>query len=62
MEHSKAQLEAFYRCLYMAAFGAVALLGPMLIMSLYQGKVTSLATTSAFVVVVAVLLDWYVVT
>jgi hypothetical protein len=48
----------FTKRLLMAGFGGVALIGPMLIMTLHPTKVTSLVTTSAFVFVVAVLLAY----
>lgn len=51
----KRKSEAFWRRLFMAAFGGAALIAPMLIMSLHPTKVTNLVTASAFVVVVAVL-------
>jgi hypothetical protein len=50
--------DEFSRRLLMAAFGGVALIGPMLIMTLHPTKVTNLVTTSAFVFVVAVLLAY----
>ena len=54
----KRKSEAFWRRLFMAAFGGAALIAPMLIMSLHPTKVTNLVTASAFVVVVAVLLAY----
>ena len=50
--------EEFSRRLLMAAFGGAALIGPMLIMTLHPTRVTKLVTTSAFVIVVAVLLAY----
>lgn len=44
--------------LAMALFGGAALIAPMLIMTLHQSKLTSLLTTSVFVVGVAVALAW----
>jgi membrane protein implicated in regulation of membrane protease activity len=41
-----------------ALFGGVALVAPMLIMTLYPSKLTALLTTSLFVIAVAVLLAW----
>jgi len=43
----------------MALFGGLALIVPMLIMTLHPGRVTSLTTTSVFVVAVAVILAYY---
>lgn len=48
--------EKFLGRLSMALFGGLALVSPMLIMTLHPGKVTSLVTTSVFVVAVAVTL------
>ncbi|XMA14588.1 hypothetical protein WAI453_007379 [Rhynchosporium graminicola] len=42
----------------MAVFGGLALVAPMLIMTLHEGKTTSLVTTSVFVFVVAIILAW----
>jgi hypothetical protein len=53
----KNQREFFSR-LAMALFGGAALIAPMLIMTLHQSKLTSLLTTSLFVVGVAVVLAW----
>jgi hypothetical protein len=50
--------EAFSKRLFMAAFGGAALVGPMIIMTLHPTKATNLATTSAFVIVVAGLLAY----
>ncbi|KAE8441928.1 hypothetical protein EG329_004186 [Mollisiaceae sp. DMI_Dod_QoI] len=47
---------AFLSRFYMALFGGLALIVPMLIMTLHESKVTSLVTTSVFVIAVAVLL------
>jgi hypothetical protein len=49
----------FLSRLAMALFGGAALIAPMLIMTLHQSKLTSLLTTSLFVVVVAVTLAWW---
>lgn len=51
--------DAFLSRLYMALFGGLALTVPMLIMTLHQSKVTSLVTTSVFVIAVAVALAWF---
>jgi hypothetical protein len=48
--------KAFYGRLIMALLGGVALIVPMLIMTLHQGKLTSLLTTSLFLLAVAALL------
>lgn len=42
----------------MALFGGVALIAPMLIMTLHESKLTPLLTTLLFVVGVAVVLAW----
>lgn len=42
----------------MALFGGLALIAPMLIMSLHATQATQLATTSLFVVAVALALAW----
>ncbi|KAL2072892.1 hypothetical protein VTL71DRAFT_12235 [Oculimacula yallundae] len=49
----------FLSRLYMALFGGWALVSPMLIMTLHESKVTSLVTTSVFVIAVAVALAWF---
>jgi VIT1/CCC1 family predicted Fe2+/Mn2+ transporter len=49
----------FFSRLAMALFGGAALIAPMLIMTLHQTKLTSLLTTSLFVVAVAVTLAWW---
>ncbi|KAH6698411.1 hypothetical protein BKA61DRAFT_622206 [Leptodontidium sp. MPI-SDFR-AT-0119] len=51
--------DAFLSRLYMALFGGLALTVPMLIMTLHQSKITSLVTTSVFVIAVAVALAWF---
>ncbi|KAH9212884.1 hypothetical protein DL95DRAFT_507848 [Leptodontidium sp. 2 PMI_412] len=51
--------DAFLSRLYMALFGGWALTAPMLIMTLHQSKITSLVTTSVFVIAVAVALAWF---
>jgi hypothetical protein len=51
--------DQFFSRLTMALFGGAALIAPMLIMILHQSKLTSLLTTSLFVVVVAVTLAWW---
>jgi len=58
LEHYKKQRQFLSR-LAMALFGGVALIAPMLIMTLHQSKLTSLLTTSLFVVAVAVTLAWW---
>jgi hypothetical protein len=57
-EKSKARL-SFLGRLAMAIFGGAALVVPMLIMSLRPSKLTSLLTTSLFVVGVAIALVWF---
>jgi hypothetical protein len=54
----KAAKSAFYARLTMALFGGFALVVPMLIMTLHQTRLTSLLTTSLFVLVVGVVLAW----
>jgi uncharacterized membrane protein len=49
---------AFYSRLVMAVVGGFALLVPMPITTLHSSKVTSLVTTSVFVLAVAVSLAW----
>lgn len=49
----------FLSRLAMALFGGLALIVPMLIMTLHQTKLTTLLTTSLFVAVVAVALAWW---
>ncbi|RFU23838.1 hypothetical protein B7463_g12502, partial [Scytalidium lignicola] len=49
----------FVSRLTMALFGGVALIAPMLIMTLHTTKLTVLLTTSLFVVAVAVILAWW---
>lgn len=51
--------QAFLSRLAMALFGGAALIAPMLIMTLHQSKLTSLLTTSLFVVAVAVFSAWW---
>jgi VIT1/CCC1 family predicted Fe2+/Mn2+ transporter len=51
--------QAFVSRLAMALFGGAALIAPMLIMALHQSKLTSLLTTSLFVIAVAVMLAWW---
>jgi uncharacterized membrane protein len=58
-EKRRRETKAFVLRLYMAAFGGLALIGPMLIMTLHSSKVTSLVTTSIFVTVVAALLAYF---
>jgi len=48
----------FISRLAMALFGGLALIAPMLIMTLHQTRLTTLLTTSLFVVAVAVILGW----
>ncbi|CZT11922.1 uncharacterized protein RAG0_15922 [Rhynchosporium agropyri] len=50
--------EDFLTRLCMAVFGGLALFAPMLIMTLHEGKTTSLVTISVFVFVVAITLAW----
>jgi hypothetical protein len=50
--------QAFLSRLAIALFGGAALIAPMLIMTLHPSKLTSLLTTSVFVVGVAVVLAW----
>jgi drug/metabolite transporter (DMT)-like permease len=59
VEDHQLRQKAFYQRLYMAAFGGIALIGPMLVMTLHNTKVTALVTTSVFVTVVASLLAWF---
>jgi hypothetical protein len=49
----------FLSQLSMALFGGAALIAPMLIMTFHQSKLTSLLTTSLFVMGVAVVLAWW---
>jgi hypothetical protein len=56
--HKRADLKAFYSRLIMALFGGLALIVPMLIMTLHRSKLTSLLTTSVFVLGLAVVLAW----
>jgi len=51
--------KTFYSRLIMAVFGGFALVVPMLIMTLHQTKLTSLLTTSIFVLAVALALAWF---
>jgi hypothetical protein len=55
----KTKQRQFSSRLSMALFGGAALIAPMLIMALHQSKLTSLLTTSLFVVAVAVTLAWW---
>jgi hypothetical protein len=50
--------QAFLSRLAIALFGGAALIAPMLIMTLHPSKLTSLLTTSVFVVGVAEVLAW----
>ena len=49
----------FLSRLAMALFGRVALIAPMLIMTLHNTRVTTLLTTSLFMVAVAIVLAWW---
>ena len=49
----------FISRLKMALFGGIALVAPMLIMSLHPTQLTQLLTTSVFVLVVGIILAWY---
>lgn len=51
-------LVAFYTRLIMAIFGGLALVAPMLIMTLHPTRLTLLLTTSSFVFTVGVVLAW----
>ncbi|CZT53121.1 uncharacterized protein RSE6_14572 [Rhynchosporium secalis] len=53
----KAEKE-FRTRLYMAVFGGLALVAPILIMTLHEGKTTSQVTTSVFVFAVSIILAW----
>jgi hypothetical protein len=55
LEHAK----GFLSRLKMAAFGGIALVAPMLIMTLHPTRLTELLTTSVFVLVVGAILAWY---
>jgi hypothetical protein len=55
MEYSK----GFISRLKMALFGGIALVAPMLVMSLHPTRLTQLLTTSVFVLVVGIILAWY---
>jgi hypothetical protein len=55
-DHRKQWIKPFFSRLTMAIFGAVALLAPMLIMTLHPTKLTALLTTTIFVLVVAIIL------
>ena len=48
----------FLSRLFFALFGGLALVAPMLIMTLHPTKLTSLLTTSLFIIAVAVILAW----
>lgn len=51
--NKKSSLNAFWKRLYMAMFGGIALVGPMLLMVLYKHLLTSLLTASISVFVFA---------
>ena len=53
-DRNTAAMEALWSRLVMALGGGLALVGPMLIMVLHPTKITALATTSCFVVAVAI--------
>ena len=53
------QTREFLNRVKMALFGGIALVAPMLIMTLHPTELTTLLTTSIFVLVVAVILAWY---
>jgi len=57
-KNEKKAQKAFYSRSVMAIVGGFALVVPMLIMILHSSKVTSLVTTSVFVLFVAVSLAW----
>lgn len=54
----KRKSEAFSQQLFIAAFGAAALIAPMFMITLHPTKVASFVAASAFVIVVAVLLAY----
>ncbi|CZR51287.1 uncharacterized protein PAC_01162 [Phialocephala subalpina] len=58
-DEKQEEKQKFLGRLFMALFGGLALIIPMLIMTLHPGKVTSLTTTSVFVVAVAVALSYF---
>jgi hypothetical protein len=65
-QETTAKRDAYYKKqrqflsrLAMALFGGAALIAHMLIMTLHQSKLTSLLTTSLFVIAVAVTLAWW---
>jgi len=53
------KLAQFFSRLAMALFGGLALIVPMLIMSLHQSRLTALVTTSVFVIAVGAILAWW---
>jgi hypothetical protein len=53
------KLAQFFSRLAMALFGGLALIVPMLIMSLHQSRLTALLTTSVFIVAIGVILAWW---
>jgi hypothetical protein len=53
------KMENFWERFYMAAFGGIALVGPMLIMVLHRGKATSLVTVSVSVLLFAIIISKY---
>ena len=55
-EKKEKKLKEFGHRLLSAVFGGIALVAPMLIMTLHQTRTTCLVTTSVFVLVVALLL------
>ena len=51
--------DTFFARLPLALAGGFALIAPMLIMTLHKSKLTSLLTTTVFVLAVAVALSWF---
>ena len=51
--------DTFFARLPLALAGGFALIAPMLIMTLHKSKLTSLLTTSFFVLAVAIMLSWF---
>ena len=58
-EKKEQKLKEFGERLLSAVVGGVALVAPLLIMTLRQTRVTCLVTTSVFVLIVALLLAWF---
>lgn len=58
-EFNKEQTKEFFNRLGMALFGGFVLIAPMLIMRLHPTELTTLLTTSVFVLVVGIILACY---